>query len=92
MIYKVHKILVLLKNYLNYLKDSILECFFKEYNRLSFYFFIYLFIYFNIFFSAYNDGKFKSWRKKTIKDIRNPFRLKKELNYTAIKDTKNLLD
>ena len=24
-----------------------------------------------------------------IKDIRNLFRLKKELNYTAIKDTKN---
>ena len=34
----------------------------------------------------YNDGKFKSWRKKKIKDIINLFRLKKELNYTAIKD------
>ena len=29
----IHKILVLLKNHLNYLKDSIFECFFKEYNR-----------------------------------------------------------
>ena len=25
-----------------------------------------------------------------IKDIRNPYRLKKELNYTTIKDTRNL--
>ena len=36
MIYIIHKILVLLKNHLNYLKDSIFEFFFKEYNRLSF--------------------------------------------------------
>ena len=33
MIYIIHKILVLLKNHLNYLKNSIVECFFKEYNR-----------------------------------------------------------
>ena len=33
MIYIIHKILVLLKNHLNYRKDSISECFFKEYNR-----------------------------------------------------------
>ena len=33
-IYIVHKILVLLKNHLNYLKDNIFECFFKKYNRL----------------------------------------------------------
>ena len=33
-IYIIHKMLVLLKNYLNYLKDRIFECFFKEYNRL----------------------------------------------------------
>ena len=36
MIYIVHKILVLIKNHLNYLKDNIFECFFKKYNRLSF--------------------------------------------------------
>ena len=29
-------------------------------------------------------------KKIIIKDIRNPFRLKKELNYTAIKDIRNL--
>ena len=34
MIYIIHKILVLLKNHLNDLKDSIFECFFKKYNRL----------------------------------------------------------
>ena len=28
--------------------------------------------------------------KKIIKDIRNRFRLKQELNYTAVKDTRNL--
>ena len=30
MIYIDHKMLVLLNNYLNYIKDSIFECFFKE--------------------------------------------------------------
>ena len=28
--------------------------------------------------------------EKIVKDIRNPFRLEKELNYTAIKDIRNL--
>ena len=36
MIYIIHKILVLLKNHLNYFKD-IFKYFFKEYNRLSFF-------------------------------------------------------
>ena len=36
MIYIMHKMLVLIKNDLNYLKDSIFKCFFKEYNRLFF--------------------------------------------------------
>ena len=30
MIYIIHKMLVLLKNHLNYLKDNIFECFFKS--------------------------------------------------------------
>ena len=38
MIYIIHKMLVLIKNNLNYLKHSILECFFKEYNGLVFFF------------------------------------------------------
>ena len=34
MIYIIHKILVLIKNHRNYLKDNICEFFFKKYNRL----------------------------------------------------------
>ena len=34
MIYIIHEILVFIKNNLNYLKDSIFNCFFKEYDRL----------------------------------------------------------
>ena len=37
MIYIIHKMLELLKNFPNYLKDSIFEYFFKEYNRLLFF-------------------------------------------------------
>ena len=36
MIYIIHKLLVWLKNKLNYLYDSISKCFFKVYNRLFF--------------------------------------------------------
>ena len=42
MIYIIHKMLVLLKNNLNYLKDNLFESFFREYNRL----FIFLIIFF----------------------------------------------
>ena len=38
MIYIIHKMLALLKNHLNYLKDSIFKCFFKEYNRILLFF------------------------------------------------------
>ena len=37
-IYIIHKMLVLLKNHLNYLKDNIFKCFFKKYSRLLFFF------------------------------------------------------
>ena len=37
MIYISHKILGLLKNHLNYLKDNIFKCCFKKYNRLLFF-------------------------------------------------------
>ena len=46
MIYPVHKILVLIKNHLDYLKDIIFQCFFKEYNMLSI--FLKLFSFHNI--------------------------------------------
>ena len=36
MIYKIHKMLLLLKIHLNYLKDIIFECYFKKYNILFF--------------------------------------------------------
>ena len=82
--YVIHKILVLIKNYLNYFKENIFECFFKKY--ILFFKKVCLF-----FFIIYNNGKFKSWRKKQniIKDVRNLFRLKKEQNYTAVKDIRN---
>ena len=66
MICIIHKMLALFKDHLNYLKDkdTILECFFKEYSRHLFFlinFFILLFIIFSLtFFITYNDGKYKS--------------------------------
>ena len=80
MIYRIHKILVLIKNHLNYLKDNIFECFFKKHNGLL--------------FKTKKKQKTKLKiqglkKKKTIKDVRNIFRLKKELNHTAIKDIRN---
>ena len=72
---------MLLKNHTNYIEDSIFKFSLKEYNRL----------FFkkkkkqtnktkqNIFCKMYNYGKFKFWKRKN-KDIRNRFKLKKELN------------
>ena len=45
--------LVLLKNDLNYLKDSIFECLLRS--IIEFYLFFLI-----IFFTTYDDGKFKS--------------------------------
>ena len=36
MIHIIHKISVLIKNHMNYLKDNIFEFFFKKYNRILF--------------------------------------------------------
>ena len=49
-IYAIHKILVLIKNHLNYFKDNIFKYFFKKYNK--------------ILFSKKKNGKFKSWKRK----------------------------
>ena len=73
MIYLIHIMLVLLKNHVNYLKDSIFEYFFKEYNRLSFFFFKK-----TIFFKTHNDDIFSLEEENIIKDIRNLFRLKRK--------------
>ena len=53
-IYTIHKILVLIKNHLSYLKDNIFECFFKEYKILL------IFSKKLIFFIIYNNVKFRS--------------------------------
>ena len=37
MIHIIRKMLVLLKNHLNYFKDNIFECLSKKYNRLLFF-------------------------------------------------------
>ena len=86
MIYIIHKMvmLVLLKNNLNYLKDSLSQCFFKKYNKL-FFFWKWNFSWQIIMESLSLEGK------NVIKDIRNLIRLKKQLNYTAVKDIRNLL-
>ena len=76
--------LILLKNLPNYFKDSIFKCFFKEHNRL-------LFFKKKQFFSQHRMIESVNLEEKiTIKDITNPFRLKKELNYTAVKGIINL--
>ena len=77
MIHIIHKILVLIKNHMNYLGDNFFKFLFKKYNRLLF------FEKKLIFLIIYNDGKFNVWR-------RNRFRLWKEQNDTAIKDIRNL--
>ena len=56
MVYIIHKILVSIKNHLNYLKVNIFECFFKKYNRLLFFL--------NNFFITYNSEKSKAGRRK----------------------------
>ena len=52
MIFTFYKILVLIKNHLNYLKDNIFERFFKKYNRILFFL--------KKFFQTCNNGKLTS--------------------------------
>ena len=52
-IYIIPKILELLKNQLNYLRNSIFKCFFKENNMLLFFL--------NNFFHNYKNGKQSNW-------------------------------
>ena len=46
MVYTIHKILVLIKNYLNYLKDNIFECLLRS--IIYFYFFKKIYFFHNI--------------------------------------------
>ena len=69
MIYIIHKMLVLLKNHLNYFKKIFSNSFLRS--IIEFYFFL-LFL-----FTTYNDGKSKALKKDIPKDIRSLFRLEK---------------
>ena len=76
MIYIIHKMLALLKNHLNFLKDNIFECFFKKYNidrlnRFLSFLKIYIFSYHIIMESLSLE------ENNRIKYIRNLFRRKK---------------
>ena len=59
MIYVIRKILVLLKNHLNYVQDNIFECLFKKYNKLLFFEKI-NFLQYIIYFIIYNDENSKA--------------------------------
>ena len=62
----IHEILVMFKNYLNYFKDNIFECFFKDYNLLLFIFFLKNPFFVNIIMESLSLEK-----EKIIKDISN---------------------
>ena len=69
MVYIIHEVLILLKNHLNYLEDSVFKCFFKDYNKLFF------FLKKNVF-SKHMAMKILCLEEENIiKDIRNLFRL-----------------
>ena len=75
---------VLFKIHLSYLKDSIFECFFKTYNR-------HLIFLNNLFFSQHIIMESLSLEEENIiTDVRNLFRLKKELSCAGNKDIRNL--
>ena len=78
MIHIIRKLLVLLKDHLNYLKDNIFECIFKKRNRLLFFKTI-------IFFSKYIIMESLSPEEENIiKDIKNLFRLKLRIECSKI--------
>ena len=84
MIYIIHKMLVLLKNHLNYVKNSIIECFFKEYIRFCF---------FNKFLTQHIMMENLSFDDENVtKAIRNRFILEKktkEIKDRILRDIKN---
>ena len=89
MIYIIHKVIVLLKNYLNYLKDSTFKCFFKEYNRLFFFFKK------KISFTTLMMESLSLEEENIVKDIRNLFRLEKKtkaIKNRMLRDIENLFE
>ena len=87
-IYKIHKILALIKNHLNYHKINTFKFFFKKYNKLLFFKQL-------IFLHYIMMKNPKPEEEKIIKDIRNLFRLKKEtkeIKYMVLRNIKNLFE
>ena len=85
MIYITHKMLVLYKNCLNYLKDSIFECFFESSITDLYYYFL------KFFFHVMMENP-RLNKENIIKNIRNLFRLEKEtkaINDRILRDIKN---
>ena len=70
MIYIICKMLVILKNYLTYLKDNIFKCSFKNYNKLNFSKKLFIFI-------IHNDKKSKAWRIKHNQRYKKSFSTEK---------------
>ena len=72
-------------------KDNIFRNFLRNYNR-----FLFFENKINNFFILYKDESFKAWKRQKknrnniIKDIRNLFRLKKEIDYSTTKGIWNL--
>ena len=75
MIQIIYKVLVLLKNYVNYLKNSAIECFLEEYNER----------FLNFFSQDITEESLSLEERNIITDIINIFRLKNELNQTIFK-------
>ena len=87
MIYIIHKMLKVVKIHLHFLKDNILECFFKKYNRL-------LFFLKKIIFIEYLEilKIFSSMRKKKNKSVRvNNFWSKNYIKYESNGDRSKTL-
>ena len=79
MIHVICKMLRLLKNHLNYLKDNIFKCIFEKYNKR--------FFFFNWFLSkCIIKESLTPEEENIIKDKRNLLRLKNEQNYSAVKN------
>ena len=80
--------LVLLKNHLNYHKDNFfafLRSIYFPKGLIKVYFFLNI-----IFFITYNDKNPRPEEENINKGKGNPFRPKKELNYTAVNSIRNL--
>ena len=72
----IHKFLVLIKNHLNYFKDSIFECFYKEYSGV----FLLIFSQ-HIMMESVSLEQEKIIKDRILRDIMNFFKHEEEENY-----------